>query len=301
MSERNNRRPRTKKLGTLLNETDQFIPADAGEHTDPRQADIVQEGRGPAGADRDAPAPHTDPQRADVVQEGRGPAGEEPDRVQELFRLLKRALEEQTDPAAVARTFRARQDAQLMEVACEIEQLERSSATTVRELREALAAVQNSINRAIEDTQGENNLREALIAYKRIKARFWERLVKGISADLEEVQAQLRAELRAVEADFRAQVAALRSGTGARVPFRRRIERDMWLLAGTLVVGMALGGALRFDQVTPDRIPDSPVFSGSVIDAVTIDGLRAAQPLGYILGENLYRAAFRRQRRQVCV
>ena len=255
MSERDNRSPWTKKFGDLLNETDQFIPADAGEHTAPQQADAVQEGRGPAGADvqegrgpagadPEEPAPHTDPQQADVVQEGRGPAGEEPDRVQELFRLLKRALEEHTDPTAIARTFRARQDAQLMEVAFEIEQLERSSATTVRELRESLRAVQNSINRAIEDTQGENNLREALIAYKRIKARFWERLVKGISEDLEEVQVQLRGELRAVEADFRTEISAVRSGAGARLPFRRRIGRDMWLLAGTLVIGMALGGGL---------------------------------------------------------
>ncbi len=217
MSERTHSR-RSAPLGDIYNLTDPLIPESTDEYTDPRQAD--------------------------AVQEGRGPAGEEPDRVEELFRLLKRALEEQTDPAAIARTFRARQDAQLMEVAFEIEQLERSSATTVRELRESLAGVQNSINRAIEDTQGENNLREALIAYKRIKARFWERLVKGISADLEEVKVQLRRELRAVEDDFRAQVAALRSGAGARVPFRRRIERDRWLLAGTLVIGMALGGAL---------------------------------------------------------
>ncbi len=241
MSERTNSR-RSAPLGDIYNLTDPLIPESADEYTDPRQADVVQEGRGPAGTDPEEPAADTDPQRADAVQEGRGPAGEEPDRVQELFRLLKRALEGHTDPAAVARTFRARQDAQLMEVAFEIEQLERSSATTVRELRESLAGVQNSINRAIEDTQGENNLREALIAYKRIKARFWERLVKGISADLEEVKVQLRAELRAVEADFHAEIAALRAGTGARVPFRRRIERDMWLLAGALVIGMALGG-----------------------------------------------------------
>ena len=217
MSERTTSRP-VKRLGALYTEADQSLPASTRDHADPRQAD--------------------------AVQEGRGPAGEEPDRVQELFRLLKRALEEHTDPAVVARTFRARQDAQLMEVAFEIEQLERASATTVRELRESLAAVQNSINRAIEDIQGENNLREALIAYKRIKARFWERLVKGISADLEEVKVQLRRELRAVEDDFRAQVAAMHSGAGARLPFRRRIERDMGLLAGTLFFGMALGGAL---------------------------------------------------------
>ena len=68
--------------------------------------------------------------------------------------------------------------------------------------------------------------------------------MKGISADLEEVQVQLRRELRAVADDFHAEIAAVRSGAGARAPFRRRIERDMWLLAGTLVIGMALGGAL---------------------------------------------------------
>ena len=88
MSERTNSKCRAR-LGDIFNLADQLLPASTDEHTDPQQAD--------------------------VVQEGRGPAGEEPDRVQELFRLLKRALEEQTDPAAVARTFRARQDAQLVE------------------------------------------------------------------------------------------------------------------------------------------------------------------------------------------
>ena len=243
MSERTHSRP-TKRLGAILNETDQSLPASTGDPAEPRQADVVQEGRGPARADPDTAAGHTDPQQADAVQEGRSPAGEEPDRVQELFRLLKRALEDETDPAAIARTFRARQDAQLMEVAFEIEQLERSNATTIRELRESLAAVQNSINRAIEDTQGDNNLPDALAAYNRIKARFWERLVKAISADLEQVTGLLRDELRALEDAFRKEIAALRSRTGGRIPFRRRIEREMWLLLGTLIIGMALAGAL---------------------------------------------------------
>ena len=250
MSERTHSR-RSAPLGDIYNLTDPLIPESADEYTAPRQADVVQEGRGPAGADREEPASHADPPQADAVQEGRGPAGEEPDRVQELFRLLKRAMEDQTDPAAVARTFRARQDAQLLEVAFEIEQLERNNATTIRELRESLVAVQRSINRAIEESQGEQTLSDALAAYRRIKERFWERLVNAISADLEQITIQLRGEVRTVEVEFRKEIAALRSGTGAarRARRRERLDRNMWRLAAALIFCMAVAGAwIAFDH-----------------------------------------------------
>ncbi len=212
----------------------------------PRQADASQEGPGPAGkeSDRDVPADDAAPQQADASQEGPGPAGKEPDRKEEIFSLLKRAIEGNENPVLVAREFGARRDALLMETAAEIEEFERNIEATLHQLMHALAAVQKRVNHTIEESQGANNMREAMLAYKRIKSRFWESLVQSIREDMEQFKVNLRRECQAVEADFRAHIQELQDTLIAHVPLRHRIEREKWLVLGTLFIGIALGRVL---------------------------------------------------------
>ena len=91
----------------------------------------------------------TGPQQADASEEGQGPAGEAPDRKQEIFALLQRAIEGNEDAGAVAQELGARRNAQLMEAAVEIELFERKSATAIRELMQSLTAAQTLLNRAL--------------------------------------------------------------------------------------------------------------------------------------------------------
>ena len=207
--------------------------------TDPDQADAVQKGQGPAAADPGPTAARPDPDQADAVQEGQGADPQDPDRVQELFRLLKRAMDDQGDPLAIAQSFRSRQEAQLMAVAGEIEQLETAQANTIRQLRNSLAAVQRAINRTIENSQGDNPLPSALTAYNTLKQRFWEDLVCTMSADVKELSDLFRAEIRDLETDFRNAITEAR-----RLPFRYRIQREGWLLVAAVVFGMLLAGVL---------------------------------------------------------
>ena len=212
----------------------------------PQQADASQEGQGPAGkeSDRDAPADDAAPQQAAASQEGPGPAGKEPDRKEEIFNLLKRAIEGGEDPVLVAREFGARRDALLMETAAEIEEFERNIEATLHQLMHALAAVQKRVNHTIEESQGANNMREAMLAYKRIKSRFWESLVQSISEDMAQFKANLRREFQAVEKDFRAHIQELQCARLAPAPLRDRIEREKWLVLGALFIGIALGRVL---------------------------------------------------------
>ena len=247
MSERNTHlRRKSAELADVFNATDQVMPDVPADDAVPRQADASQEGPGPAGkeSDRDVPADDAAPQQADASQEGQGPAGKEPDRKEEIFDVLKRAIEGGENPVRVAREFGARRDALLMETAAEIEEFERNIEATIHQLMNALAAVQKRVNHTIEESQGENNMREAMLAYKRIKSRFWESLVQSISEDMEQFKANLRRECQAVEEDFRAHIQALHCARLAPVPLRDRIEREKWLVLGVLFIGIALGGVL---------------------------------------------------------
>ena len=275
MSERNTHlRRKSAELADVFNATDQVMPdvpaddavprqADASQEgpgpegkesnrdvpaddTAPQQADASEEGRGPAGkeSDRDAPADDAVPQQADASQEGPGPAEKEPDRKEEIFDVLKRAIEGGENPVLAAREFGARRDALLMETAAEIEEFERNIEATIHQLMNALAAVQKRVNHTIEESQGENNMREAMLAYKRIKSRFWESLVQSISEDMEQFKANLRRGFQAVEDDFRAHIQAMHCARLAPVPLRDRIEREKWLVLGTLFIGIALGRVL---------------------------------------------------------
>ena len=212
----------------------------------PQQADASQEGQGPAGkeSDRDAHGDDTVPQQAGASQEGPGPAGKESDRKEEIFSLLKRAIEGGEDPVLAAREFGARRDALLMETAAEIEEFERNIEATLHQLMHALAAVQKRVNHTIEESQGENNMREAMLAYKRIKSRFWESLVQSISKDMEQFKVNLRREFKTVEDDFRTHIQELHCARLAPVPLRDRIEREKWLVLGVLFIGIALGRVL---------------------------------------------------------
>ena len=229
--------------GPAGKESDRDVPADDAV---PRQADASQEGPGPAGkeSDRDAPADDTAPQQADASQEGPGPAGKESDRKEEIFSLLKRAIEGGENPVLVAREFGARRDALLMETAAEIEEFERNIEATLHQLMNALVAVQKRVNHTIEESQGANNMREAMLAYKRIKSRFWESLVQSIREDMEQFKVNLRRECQAVEDDFRAHIQELQCARLAPVPLRDRIEREKWLVLGVLFIGIALGRVL---------------------------------------------------------
>ena len=229
--------------GPAGKESDRDVPADDAV---PQQADASQEGPGPAGkeSDRDVPADDTVPQQADASQEGPGPAGKEPDRKEEIFDVLKRAIEGGEDPVLVAREFGAKRDALLMETAAEIEEFERNIEATLHQLMHALAAVQKRVNHTIEESQGANNMREAMLAYKRIKSRFWESLVQSISEDMEQFKVNLRRECQAVEEDFRTHIQALHCARLAPVPLRHRIEREKWLVLGVLFIGIALGRVL---------------------------------------------------------
>ena len=131
-----------------------------------------------------------------------------------------------------------------METAAEIEEFERNIEATLHQLMHALAAVQKRVNHTIEESQGENNMREAMLAYKRIKSRFWESLVQSIREDMEQFKANLRRECQAVEDDFRAHIQALQCARLAPVPLRDRIEREKWLVLGVLFIGIALGRVL---------------------------------------------------------
>ena len=229
--------------GPAGKESDRDAPADDAV---PQQADASQEGPGPAGkeSDRDAPADDTAPQQVDASQEGPGPAGKESDRKEEIVSLLKRAIEGGEDPVLVAREFGARRDALLMETAAEIEEFERNIEATLHQLMNALVAVQKRVNHTIQESQGANNTREAMLAYKRIKSRFWESLVQSISKDMEQFKVNLRRECQAVEDDFRAHIQELHCARLAPVPLRERIEREKWLVLGTLFIGIALGRIL---------------------------------------------------------
>ena len=229
--------------GPAGKESDRDAPADDAV---PQQADASQEGPGPAGkeSDRDAHADDTVPQQADASQEGPGPAGKESDRKEEIVSLLKRAIEGGENPVLVAREFGARRDALLMETAAEIEEFERNIEATLHQLMHALAAVQKRVNHTIEESQGADNMREAMLAYKRIKSRFWESLVQSISEDMEQFKANLRREFKTVEDDFRAHIQALHCARLAPVPLRDRIEREKWLVLGVLFIGIALGRVL---------------------------------------------------------
>ena len=247
MSERNTHlRRKSAELADVFNATDQVMPDVPADDAVPQQADASQEGQGPAGkeSDRDVPADDAAPQQADASQEGQGPAGKEPDRKEEILGLLKRAIEGNENPVLAAREFGARRDALLMETAAEIEEFERNIEATIHQLMNALAAVQKRVNHTIEESQGENNMREAMLAYKRIKSRFWESLVQSISEDIEQFKANLRRECQAVEEDFRAHIQALHCARLAPVPLRDRIEREKWLVLGVLFIGIALGGVL---------------------------------------------------------
>ena len=171
----------------------------------PRQADASQEGQGPAGkeSDRDVPADDAVPQQADASQEGPG-AGRGRNRIgrKRFSSLLKRAIEGGENPVLVAREFGARRDALLMGTAAEIEEFERNIEATLHQLMHALAAVQKRVNHTIEESQGEHNMREAMLAYKRIKSRFWESLVQSIREEMEQFKANLRREFQAVEKGF---------------------------------------------------------------------------------------------------
>ena len=275
MSERNTHlRRKSAELADVFNATDQVMPDVPADDAVPRQADASQEGRGPAGkesnrdvpaddtapqqadaseegrgpagkeSDRDAPADDAVPQQADASQEGPGPAEKEPDRKEEIFDVLKRAIEGGENPVLAAREFGARRDALLMETAAEIEEFERNIEATLHQLMHALAAVQKRVNHTIEESQGENNMREAMLAYKRIKSRFWESLVQSISEDMEQFKANLRRGFQAVEDDFRAHIQAMHCARLAPVPLRDRIEREKWLVLGVLFIGIALGRVL---------------------------------------------------------
>ena len=182
--------------------------------------------------------------RPTLRRKAQGPAGKESDRKEEIFSLLKRAIEGGENPVLVAREFGARRDALLMETAAEIEEFERNIEATLHQLMHALAAVQKRVNHTIEESQGENNMREAMLAYKRIKSRFWESLVQSISKDMEQFKVNLRREFQAVEDDFRAHIQELQCARLAPVPLRDRIEREKWLVLGVLFIGIALGRVL---------------------------------------------------------
>ena len=224
--------------------------------TGPQQDDASEEGQGPAGEapDRDVPAdnagPQQDdasarkagPQQDDASEEGQGP--EAPDRKQEIFELLQRAIEGNEDAGAVAQELGARRNAQLMEAAVEIELFEHKSATAIRELMQSLTAAQTLLNRAFEDSQGKNNFQEAITAYERIKSRFWDSLAEFFNDELEQIQDELHYALHTLKENYRDEIRALMSGKTAPVSFQQRVGREKWLLVAALIAGVALGSAL---------------------------------------------------------
>ena len=222
--------------------------------TAPQQDDASEEGQGPAGEapDRDVPADNAVPQQDDASGEGQGPPterpsearAEAPDRKQEIFQLLRRAIEGNEDAGAVAQELGARRNAQLMEAAVEIDLFERKSATAIRELMQSLTAAQTLLNRAFEDSQGKNNFQEAITAYERIKSRFWDSLAEFFNDELEQIQDELHYELHTLKENYRDEIRALMSGKTAPVSFQQRVVREKWLLAAALIVGVALGSAL---------------------------------------------------------
>ena len=214
--------------------------------TAPQQDDASEEGQGPAGEapDRGVPADNAVPQQDDASEEGQGPAGEAPDRKQEIFQLLRRAIEGNEDAGAVAQELGARRNAQLMEAAVEIDLFERKSATAIRELMQSLTAAQTLLNRAFEDSQGKNNFQEAITAYERIKSRFWDSLAEFFNDELEQIQDELHYELHTLKENYRDEIRALMSGKTAPVSFQQRVGREKWLLVAALIVGVALGSAL---------------------------------------------------------
>ena len=228
----------------LAGETpDRDVPAD---NAAPQQDDASGEGQKPAGEapDRDVPADNAAPQQDDTSGEGQKPAGEAPDRKQEIFQLLRRAIEGNEDAGAVAQELGARRNAQLMEAAVEIDLFERKSVTAIRELMQSLTAAQTLLNRAFEDSQGKNNFQEAITAYERIKSRFWDSLAEFFNDELEQIQDELHYELHTLKENYRDEIRALMSGKTAPVSFQQRVVREKWLLAGALIAGVALGSAL---------------------------------------------------------
>ena len=219
-------------------------------------AGASQEGPGPAGkeTDPDVPAKDTASQQAGASQEGPGPAGKETDtdteadRVNEIVQALKRVLSAEEDPEAGAGNLLAEQDARLMAFATAYAKGEARRAQKTGELERALAADERFVSAMIEDSLAMKSREEAAGALRKIKALYWNKLVRHMENGLIDARNALDDELRNVRLDLSRriqdlpdQIAPPPDQVAPPLTLRQRIQREKPLLAAALVGGLALG------------------------------------------------------------
>ncbi len=250
--------------GPAGKQPDPDIPS---KDTVPQQADASQEGQGPAGKqpDPDIPSKDTDPQQADASQEGQGPAGNEPDqdtepdRVNEIVEVLKRVFDSKEDPETAAGNLLAKQDARLMAFAAAYAKGEAERAQKTGELERALAADERFVNAMIEDSLAMKSREEAAEALRKIKKIYWDKLVGHMENALIDARNVLDDELRNVRLDLSRRFQALPDQIASPPTLRLRIKREKPLLAGALILGLALGSVF---EITGETLWDSAAAVG---------------------------------------
>ena len=237
-------------------------------------ADASQEGQGPEGkqADPDVPAKDTASQQAGTSQEGQGPEGKEtdpdtePDRVKEIVQALKRVLSAAETPEAGARNLLAEQDARLMAFATAYAKGEARRAQKTGELERALAADERWVNAMIEESRSMKSREEAAEALRKIKALYWNKLVRHMENGLIDARNALDDELRNVRLDLSRRfqdlpdhIAPPSDQVAPPLTLRQRIQREKPLLAAALVGGLALGS---FFAITGETLWNNAAAAG---------------------------------------
>ena len=201
----------------------------------------------------DRPTPH----RKTRDRRGKEPdQGTEPDRVNDIFHLLKRVLNSDEDPAAAIRSLTAKQDARLMAMASEYAKAEGNRGAKTAELAEALASFEVSVNAIIEESQGMRNLEEARQAHQKIKSIYWDNLVRFMKSGLAEATAALNDDIENARQRLSRRIQILPDQITPPLTLRKRIEREKQLLTCALVLGLVLGS---FFGVTGAALWDSAV------------------------------------------
>ena len=250
--------------GPAGQETDPDVPA---KDTAAQQADTSQEGQGPAGkpSDPDVPAKDTASQQADTSREGPGPAGKETDtdteadRVNEIVQALKRVLSAEEAPEAGAGNLLAEQDARLMAFATAYAKGEARRAQKTGELERALAADERFVSAMIEESQSMKSREEAAGALRKIKALYWNKLVRHMENGLIDARNALDDELRNVRLDLSRRFQDLPDQIAPPLTLRQRIQREKPLLAAALVGGLALGSLFA---ITGETLWDNAAAAG---------------------------------------
>ena len=230
-------------------------------------ADPSEQGRAAAGKppDTGAPAKDTAPQQAGAARKARAAAGKEadedtkPDRVNEILQVLQRVLKSGEDPKTAAEDLLARQNARLMAFATAYAEGEAARARKTAALRRALADDERFVSAMIEESRAMKSREEAAEALRTIKKIYWDKFAVQMENALIEVRNTLEDELRIVRLDLSRRFQTLPDQIAPPLTLRQRIRREKPLLAGALVLGLALGALFA---ITGETLWDGAAAAG---------------------------------------